>query len=167
MRTLISIVLIPLCMLGQCLPHSHTGVSAHSLDDHSSRPHVHLSGGHHHGPNDDHHPHDGPVNLEQEHHHSAFGDDEIDQPCLVQSDSKPCAVIAVPADHDSDAIYFADPSYAVKLAGSVPKVDALDLACGSFSPRVLGGAGVHKRVGHPPDRFASLPIFLTVSSLLL
>lgn len=68
---------------------------------------------------------------------------------------------------DADAIYFADPSYAVRLADSVPCHDSLDFGWKRNSPFVIANAVIHDRINHPPDRFASLPIFLTVSSLLL
>ena len=173
MRSLVSLLLIPLAVLGQCLPHSHMGIGAHSLADDSSRPHIHLSGGHlHESLDDDHHDadhhHDGLVDEEQGDHHINIGDDNFELPQLGQSGVVPCSNFAVPTDHDSDAIYFADPSCAVKLADSVPHEDLTDIGWSLSSPSILGkAAGLHNRISHPPDRFASLPIFLTVNSLLL
>ena len=172
MRKLVSLLLIPLAVLGQCLPHSHAGVGAHAPDDHSSRPHIHLSGGHQHDSlDDDHHQterhHDGRSDDEQGHHRTDFGDANFEIPQWVQPSVAPRSDFAVPTDHDSDAIYFADPSCAVKLADSVPYDDLMDFGWGRSTPFVLGNAGIRNRISHPPDRYASLPIFLTVSSLLL
>ena len=171
MRTLVSLLLIPLAALGQCLPHSHWGVGAHSLDDHSSRPHIHLSGGHQHDSLDDHH--------EGDHHHDCLADEDprddrshsgdaiFELPQFVQPRVASRSDFAVPSDHDSDAIYFADPSCTAKLAEFVPFDDSLDCDWSRSTPFVLTNAGIHNRVSHPPDRFASRPIFLAVSSLLL
>ncbi len=172
MRSLVSLLLIPLAVLGQCLSHAHLGIGAHSLDDHSSRPHIHLSGGHlHNSLDDDHHDgdhhHDGLVDEEQGDHHIDIGDANFELPQWVQPSVAPCSDFAVPTDHDSDAIYFADPSCAVKLADSVAYDDLMDFGWGRSTPFVLGNAGIRNRISHPPDRFASLPIFLTVNSLLL
>lgn len=164
MRQLISLLLIPLAMLGQCLPHSHLGSGAHSLDDHSPRPHIHLSGGHQHASPDGDHHHDGLVDDGE--HHNDIDAANFELPQLVQTDRAPFSV-SVPADHDSDAIYFADQSCAVKLTDSVPHDDSLDFGWSKSTPFVLGNARIHNRISHPPDRFASLPIFLKVSSLLL
>jgi hypothetical protein len=168
MRSLVSLLLIALAVPGQCLPHSHMVFGAHSLDDHSSRPHIHLSGGHQHNQlDDDHHDgdhhHDGLVDEGE--HHLGIGDANFELPQSVETDVVPF-LVTVPTDHDSDAIYFADPSCALKLADSVPH-DLVDFGWSRHAPFALGNAGIRNRISHPPDRFASLPIFLTVSSLLL
>ncbi len=176
MRNLLSLLLIPLAVLGQCLPHSHAGIGTGGMDDHASRSHVHISGGHKHDPLDGHCHGEG---HHAEDHHDGRLDEERGQdrhaphiagtglPLLAQAITGPAVDSSSPVEHDSDAIYIADPSFAIKIIESVLRFDSLDLAFLNSIQSVFGKAVAKTRISHPPDRFASLPIFLTVNSLLL
>ncbi len=65
MRCAISLILIPMCLFGQGLPHSHGGSDISEPADHAVRPHVHLYASRPH--------HDHENGVEHDHHHAHAG----------------------------------------------------------------------------------------------
>ncbi len=68
MNRFVSLLLIPLLMLGHGLAHSHAGTGTGQLNDRAARPHIHLTS-HDHHENRDHHGHS--------HHRHSHGSDLI------------------------------------------------------------------------------------------
>ena len=149
MRSLISLLLIPLFVLGQPLPHSHAWTGVEQPSDHAARPHVHLPGGHSHHPNQ----------VEASHHHDGKADhsDSVDK--VRTGFSCP------PICHDTNAIYLAA---ATGSASRVVVTEQVDLACAEVIVDCLFERAVQPKPGGwiaPPERFADVPIYLRVASL--
>ncbi len=160
MRNILTILLIPLFMLGQCWPHSHTGSSSYLSNAHSSRPHVHLAGGHRH--NDE---------LSAEEHvddHSECGEPHSHADIAHETEgASTCIDFSARADHDSDAIYLSSSSFAVNLTGAAYEVDSSGDAWTTQVPPSACNLRLGHRISHPPDRLAQLPIFLLIGVLRL
>jgi hypothetical protein len=145
MNRLISLLLIPLFMLGQPLPHSHAGTGIIEPDGHSIRPHIHVAGGHSHDTSD--------------HHHVHAGQSAADGVVVAVAET-------APTDHNSDAIYLVDGKWTASRTVVVSKIVFAELAWTSLAP-------VNREVDHacrfsdPPDRYAGLPIYLLTASLRL
>ena len=151
MTRLVSLLLVPFFVLGPALPHSHAGTGVVEPDGHSIRAHVHLSGSHHHD-------HDG-----DEHGHHQSGD----QADASGSKTATSAAFSVSTDHDSDAIYLADTNWTASRTVAAPPVHSAILIWTSLAPSVNRDARIGCRFGHPPDRYARLPIYLLTASLRL
>ena len=108
MRRFISLLLIPMFVLGQVLPHSHAGSDIVAPDEHADRPHIHLSVHHHH-----HGEH-------AEHGHHGTDDHEHDGDHGTPQDSS--------TEHDSDAIYLIDCDLAGSRSADSVELDAIPLA---------------------------------------
>ena len=106
MRWFVSLLLIPMCLLGNPLPHAHCGSGASGPADHAARPHIHLLGGHH--------PFHSPM---AQHRHGQAGHNH-DQPPSQASTVCPMG------DHEADAFYLADWSTSLRST-------AIELPAGS------------------------------------
>ncbi|MGB7324810.1 MAG: hypothetical protein WBD31_08050 [Rubripirellula sp.] len=149
MNRFVSLLLIPMFMLGHALPHSHAGTAVVEPDGHSLRPHIHVSGGHHH----DHDDHD------HGHHHAG---DPSQTECPEDAGTNS---LLAPTDHDSDAIYLVDSDWTMSRTVAAPRVD---LVTGAWSMPAPSVTRAQLRVGDdPPDRYAGLPIYLLTASLRL
>lgn len=151
MHRLVSLLLIPLCLMGQFFcPHSHHGTGVAEPSGHSARPHIHLSGGHdhHHG-----HPH---------RHHSHGESDDADHPAesTVPESASPLT------DHDRDALYLVNSSCDSRLSAVRVIVD-FSPASGfwAFAPMPLLSPLSTAGAFDPPDRYGGLALYLRVSSL--
>lgn len=141
MHRFISLLLIPFFVLGQGLPHAHAGTGVAAPDRHAARPHVHWSG-HDHG----HHDHDvHAAELE-----SAGG----------------CSLLPS-SEHDSDAVYLAASTGSATRLSGVVLFDVCSLNQGAGIASLDNGLRMWCRCGDPPDRFATLPIYLLTASLRL
>ncbi|MEO8269183.1 MAG: hypothetical protein ABI557_05655 [Aureliella sp.] len=149
MNRFVSLLLIPFFVLGQALPHSHAGTSVEQTNDHASRPHVHLSSDHSH---DLHH-------AETSHHHNG----EVDY--FDSANAAGTSVSSPPFSHDADAIYLAASTSLASRVVATQKIywasDEVIVDC-LFKLAAVPKAG--GRVA-PPERCASVPIYLLVSSL--
>lgn len=96
MNRIVTILLIPLFVVGNALAHSH-GTVAHPSNV-QTRSHVHVSGGSHHDQDahDSHHHH----SHDHDHRHHGQDHQNHDQDG-ESSDSTPVA----PVEHESDAVY--------------------------------------------------------------
>jgi len=144
MHRLLSLILIPLFVLGPALPHSHAGSETIAPDNHGSRPHVHLHGHDHHTHGDEHH----------HHHHD---DDK-------SSESDP---LSTSAEHDSDAVYFAASDQFPSRSISLQRIDLGQL---QWLPAELNdqtSPATAFQVVDPPDRFPTLPVYLLNRTLRL
>jgi len=149
MYRVVSLLLIPMFMLGHVLPHSHAGTGVVEPGEHSIRGHIHLVGGHHHDQDGENH----------EHHHG-------DQSDATGSKAATSATFSATTDHDSDAVYLAE-NHWTSSRTTVPQVDSAVLVWTSFSPSVERDSRMGCRFGDPPDRYAGLPIYLLTASLRL
>ena len=98
MNRFVSLLLIPLLMLGHVLAHSHAGTGTNHLNDRAARPHIHLTS-HDHHKNRDHHGHA---------HGSALisGDHDHGDSVHPKADSgRDRLHLTGLNDHDSDAVY--------------------------------------------------------------
>jgi hypothetical protein len=152
MNRFVSLLLIPIFMLGQGLPHSHAGTGVLEPDDHASRPHVHLSVGHSHHHGDDH-----------DHADHEHNDDTV----TSEANSHGNTSYSLPREHDDDAIYVGQNIASVARSTAPFSVDFGDFGYAdeyqreqlAFSPKILRLSS--------PDRYAGLPIYLLVASLRL
>ena len=151
MTRVVSLLLIPMFMLGPILPHSHAGTGVNEPDGHSIRPHIHLTGGHHHD-------HDGD---DHDHHHAG------EQSESEHSEATAIATLSVPIDHDSDAFYVADTDWTASRTVGKTQVDSAAVVWTSLAPSVDRDSRPSCRCGDPPDRYAGLPIYLLTASLRL
>lgn len=153
MNRLLSILLIPLFVLGQSLPHSHAGSGVVEPDDHAGRPHVHLSAG-----QGNHHEH----NVSDGHGHGHDLQDE-----KASDDSPLTGSLSVPVDHDSDAIYVAQSNSTLGRANVVsPLSFAIICTFVKVFPDRLDRPSLHCS-NQISDWSVGLPIYLLVASLLL
>ena len=147
MRLLVSLLLIPLFVLGQVLPHSHAGTGISVPHDHASRPHIHLHG------HDHHHDHG---------HHDEHGDDEKEESGNDSDD-----LLTESSDHDSDAVYLPESDWTVSR--KVPHQMDLSFVVLAYEdchkPFVVEGR--LQAAFHPPDRESTLPVYLLTASLRL
>jgi len=151
MNRFVSLLLIPMFMLGHALPHSHAGTGVVEPDGHSLRSHIHVSGGHHHDHDDDGH----------DHHHAG----DPSQP--ERSEDAGANTLLVPIDHDSDAVYLVDSDWTLSRTVAAPRVDLVTVAWSSPAPSINRVGRLVCRFGDPPDRYAGLPIYLLTASLRL
>lgn len=146
MGRFLTLLLIPLLLLGRPVPHSHAGSGIVSPDGHDLRPHVHLHSdhhGHHHG----HHSHDRSSH---------------------KTDDKDRKVELVPvADHDANAVYFSLGTVPVSKQSGSSLVQTLELIAFNPTPELLAEQECRYLRWHPPDFTAKLPIYLLTASLRL
>lgn len=162
MKQLVSLLLIPMIVLGQAMPHSHAGTGVAESDDHASRPHLHLSIGHSHHHDADH--------ADHEHDHGTI---------KTEADDFASSGYSLPIEHDSDAIYLAQhiASHIRSVAkhhvdtGDCVFAETLDWNHRTYSPKVLSSvtpdryAATAERYAATAERYAGPPIYLLVASL--
>ena len=150
----VSLLLIPIFVLGSAVPHSHAGSSAPIPSDHSARPHIHV-GSHHHG----HHGHT------HSHEH-----DEPSDPLVATAGPDDAAGSCAdrPLGHDADAIYLLDtgdytpPSTPMERESGEPLLTFLPHLSDSSPPALQRPAHGHSFLPH-----YGLPIFLLDAALRL
>lgn len=158
MRRVISLLLMPFCLIGQGVPHTHWGTGVCEPHDHASRSHVHLHGAvqdnHSHG----HHAHHHGANIAAHHHDD---DDAETLPTLP--------AFTTIADHDADAFYVNGntPTNGRRPADQIASTD--DLAASVFSHTRLTDPHC-ARLGRcfgvaPPGSAGHLPLYLANASL--
>lgn len=146
MSRVIALLLIPLCLLGQPMPHAHADRSG--KDDHDARTHIHV--GHVHPGHCHHHSHGGG----HHHHHDA-------EPGLPGLSDLP--------DHDADAVFLGD----FRSGGSLRKVAVpqwnLDHAAvwTRMVPIIADRNACCRYVLEPPDPSGGTPLYLQATSLLI
>ncbi len=152
MNRFVSLLLIPMFMLGHVLPHSHVGGSIVEPNGHSLRPHIHLSSDHHHHHDD-----------VDDHEHRQAGD----QADAEHSQTAVAASLSVPIDHDSDAVYLAAANWTASRTIVTTQADSATLDWTTLAPLVDRDSCPGCLIGHQPDRYAGLPIYLRTASLRL
>lgn len=152
MRRFVSLLLIPMFVLGQALPHSHAGTGVGVPGDHSHRPHVHLGVDEHH--HCDHHGH---------HHDDA---DEHGHPSQGDVAGAPNG-LSIPLDHDSDAVYLPATDWTLNRVVSLQFDVTSTFVSIDGCPGLLTSQSTSLVAAHPPDRSSPLPIYLLTASLRL
>ena len=151
MNRLVSLLLIPLFILGQVCCHSHAETGVDAPSNHDSRPHVHVSVSvHHHGHS--HHEH-----SDDKHQGSVAADLELTD--------MPGAVFSV-NEHDSDAIYLSNSPITCRQSFGGWEIDS-SLACVIGAVCLKQGQTYQRQRVVPPQRYWTLPIYLLTASLLL
>jgi len=148
----LSLLLIPLFMLGQAMPHSHAGTGVFESEDQASRPHVHLSVDHSHHHGDD----QGHADNEQN-----------DKPVTSEADSRGSSAYLLPCGYDAGAIYVGQNFASIDRSSAPISIDVGDF--GSVI-EFWGDLGVPTPASLRPawsERHAGLPIYLLVASLRL
>lgn len=172
MNRLTSLLLIPFFVLGQAVPHTHAGTGVTEPNGHDLRPHVHLNGHTH----DHHHPHGHahPHGQAHSHGHAHSHDDDHNHAALHEQASTgeqagPNSRLIPPTNHDSDAIYFAASGDCLTrvLASFSGVVDAADSVIMALSWPIAVEARLRACPCGPPDRYATLPIYLLTASFRL
>jgi len=153
MKRLVSLLLIPMFMLGQPLPHSHAGAGVDQPDDHAARPHVHLAQqDHHHG-----HSHAEP---EME------ADDHRDDSGVSDADEGIAAIFGLNG-HDDNAFYLANLTlshHRLSFGGEQNHFAVVQYNVPEyFGCRPMSGP----QFLVPSQRYSSLPIYLLMASLRL
>ncbi len=142
MDRFLSLLLIPFFVLGQCLPHTHAGTGVAEPSGHALRPHVHLHG--HEHAHVDHHGH------------------------ADASESPPPNDLLLPAEeHDSDAVYLAASAQSLTRASGSLAVDVHSTDWVAVSMPMAVDTRSRYRTNDPPDRYATLPIYLLTASIRL
>jgi hypothetical protein len=149
---LLSLLLIPMFVLGQMMPHSHAGSGMVEPDDHASRPHVHLSVDHSHHHGDDHDHADGEHN-----------DDAVNN----EADSHGNTGYSLPREHDADAIYLGHSIALVARSAAPHPVDFSDCGWAEEYQRDPRASLPEILRSTAPERYGGLPIYLLVASLRL
>ena len=156
MRRFVSLLLIPLCLFGAPMPHSHHGTSVAEPNNHAMQPHLHLAGGHNHG-----HPH----SASHGHRHSAALDHHHDH----EEDSGATGSdpgVAPLTDHDADALYLTEQTSDGRRHVVEPPTGAYAMQAIVVDDDRLGRQEAHlKWAWPPPDADGGLPIYLRISSL--
>jgi hypothetical protein len=158
MRRVIALLLIPMCLIGQGMPHSHAGTGVCEPDGHAARPHVHLHCGHDHQEAVEAHGHDHADAADHDHHQATMASERTQAP-----------VFAPVADHDSDAFYLGNVVPSVGRKQIVNSRDEGPLFAGStanqeYFASLVPGRG--KFSGRAPPGFATeLSILLRTASL--
>lgn len=142
MGRLLSLLLIPFFVLGQCVPHSHAGSGLAEPDGHAIRPHVHLHG-HDHG-------HD------HAHEHADEGESTSANDSLSPA-----------AEHDSDAVYLDVSGQSLTRTSVAIGIEVHSADWVAFSVPLTFDVRSRRRTGDPPDRYRTLPIYLLTASLRL
>lgn len=154
MNRFLSLLLIPLLMLGHVLPHSHDGIGMEQVDGHAARPHIHLTSHHHHGHSHEH------AQVSDEHEHGYA----IHQKCDAELHRLGISGLV---DHDSDAVYLASASLAyVRLSGiDSPSSDLVAVV--SEHSLIVDFPTTRPVSAIPLRRSSSLPLYLLTASLRL
>ncbi len=147
MYRFISLLLIPFVVLGQGLPHSHTGIGVSKPNGHSLRPHVHLH------------------SLDYAHAHAEHADSN-QQASSKDKKSIHGDFVSPVADHDSDAIYLLATTELIRTCPSIV-IDFLVADWAAYPSPAVVLEQCRYRTGDPPDKHAGLPFYLLESSLLL
>lgn len=148
----VSLILIPMFLLGHGLPHSHTGSSVVEPNGHSLRPHVHVFSGHHHSHDD------------EEHGDEEHSDSRLDAKLAATGAS---AYLTVPSDHDSDAIYCSTAGWTVSRSIAKTQLDCPTPVWTLPSLSIVPVLRTGYRFQSLLDRYAKQPIYLLIASLRL
>jgi hypothetical protein len=147
MSRLMSLLLIPLCLLGQPMPHAHHGSDVSTPKGHDTRPHVHIGGGHSHS-------------HEKGHHHGVAAGHHHDDEGRAQT------AVSSLADHENDALYFSDfPADGSLKRGQLPTDSIPLLVVWELIWPSVQDEWPCWLVMHPPDLFGGLPVYLRTASL--
>lgn len=162
MIRLISLLLIPMVMLGPMLPHSRAGTGGTESDCrslrphvHMGRPHVHVGGGHHH------HSHAGRHRHTADHSAHRLSDQRSE-------DTTSASLVgnSTTDEHESDAVYLGGLVFIVQTAAPAGVSVAAPTWASNFT--IPGGrSGNGSRIAAPTQRSVTLPIYLLTSSLRL
>ena len=160
MNRLVSLLLIPFFVLGQAMPHTHAGTGVTEPNGHDLRPHVHLNG-YTHG---HHHPHGHAHSHDDDHNHAAPREQ-----ASTGERAGPISRLIPSTDHDSDTIYFAASGDCLTrvLASLSGEVDAADSVVMALLWPIAVEARLRACTCGPPDRYATLPIYLLTASFRL
>lgn len=154
MRRFVSLLLIPLYLIGAPMPHSHCGTGVVEPNNHATQPHLHLAGGHDHS-----HSH----SASHGHQHSAALDHHDDEDS-GSTGSEPS--VTPRTDHDADALYLTDQTSDGRRHVVEPPTGAFALQAIVVDDDRLGRQKAHfKWAWPPPDADGGLPIYLRISSL--
>jgi hypothetical protein len=158
MRRVIALLLIPMCLFGQGMPHSHAGTGVCEPEGHAARPHVHLHCGH---------DHDEVVAAHDHHHADAANHDHLQ--VRVTSERTNAPAFAPIADHDADAFYLGNVVPSVGCKQTVNSRNegqwfASDTGNQGFFASLVPGRGEFSGVA-PPGFVTELPILLRTASL--
>ena len=147
MRCTISLILIPFCLLGQPMPHSHFGLSTAESKGHSERPHIHVCGGHRHDHGSNGHTHT---------HHSH---PRSESP-LIPTDR------GHEPDHDHDAVYLSNCIYDARFPVVQRTSDAITLIGMWITTSDLGQLRISCdcAIDHR-DPYGGVPLYLSIASL--
>ncbi|WP_068138662.1 hypothetical protein [Roseimaritima ulvae] len=159
MNRVVSLLLIPMFLLGQCSAHAHGGSGVSGSETHGQRPHLHV--GAISGQSQEPHPRG---------HQNAHGDEpshDHGHPHAGVEFNTANSLLSNHRDHDADAIYFAG---GVTVSGRIDKVNdpcpvvlASMWCCDELKP----STAVDSASCNPPDRYGNLPIYLQTASLRL
>lgn len=141
MSRVVAFLLIPLCLMGQPMPHAHAGLAG--KDHHDGRNHVHLGHRHHHSHGAGHRHH---------HHHD--------------DDARPQGCSELP-DHDADAVFLGDLSAGDPLKRvAAPQWDlVIDVSRALLVPLIAVDRVRCRYVVDPPDPSSGTPVYLQTASL--
>jgi hypothetical protein len=169
MTRFVSLLLIPMFMLGQAWPHSHAGFTGVDSDEHALRPHVHFSTADRHE-DDHHHLSDGSHDhASHSHQHSDGPAHENHSPHEHRSGHEVAAshcTIDPLFDHEADAVYIAAVTSVAPRTVVSTEVDQSAVLCW-IDPAFTPSARWRNPTDDPPDRYVSLPIYLLTASLRL
>lgn len=146
MHRLITLLLIPIFLLGRPMPHSHAGTGIAEPNGHNLRPHIHLHSDHH-WHDHDHQSHDRSSDKAGEQEHS------VD--------------LLLVAEHDADAVYFVSETCSEWKQSGASIVQTLGVTSFNVVPARRPERECRYHQWHPPDFSGELPIYLLTASLRL
>ncbi len=150
MRRFVSVLLIPLCLFGALMPHSHHGTSEVNPNSHATQPHLHFAVGHIHG-----HSHF----VFRGHQHSTVLDHHHAEKGGSAGGNRDVAPLS---DHDADALYLTDQT----SDGRRQVVEPTNTFAMQADDERLGRREANRKwAWPPPDAEGGLPIYLRISSL--
>lgn len=165
-RLFVSLLLIPMLMIGPARPHVHAAAGFDTPNPHSQLPHIHLGRGHHHAHDgsEHHHAHDGD-HSHHGHEHSDQHHGDRDQ--SEDSQVSPLVALTSHSDHDSDAVYLPSSDWSASRL-----VEQIDCQCpppiwGPTSSWAPAPARCLASENGKPDRISALPVYLLTASLRL
>ena len=158
MKRLVTLLVIPMMLLGHVLPHTHAGTRVDRPDDHSARPHIHLAmhgHGHTHGETAAH-------GLDEH----GLDKNDVDQQVADRPSDGHLDLFTV-NQHDEDAVYLGGSTTSHhRLNGSGVQSDST--SAHFVVPEAFGClATLGRQYTWSPQLYYSLPIYLLTASLRL
>ncbi len=147
------LILIPIFLLSNAVPRSYTGCGLVESPGDEVRPHVHLDS-HHHA--HDHHGHTHRGHSHHGHSHVVVDDEQAER-----------VLVCATTDHDADAIYLTSVSYSMSVVSHLSLVPGQVVSWEVVSSLSNLRSELQYAAGVPPDKHASLPIFLLTAALRL